>query len=153
MHEQRIGSELGMLSNLLKRQMACQPQDEEDSHVTGMQGMIIHYLAVADGDRFQKDVETQFRFRRSTATGILQLMEQHGLLRREPVPQDGRLKRLVLTDKALALDARIKKKFRDTEALMCAGISEADLATWFRVCGRIRANLEDYQRRASEGQE
>ena len=103
-----------MLSNLLKRQMACQPQDEEDSHVTGMLGMIIHYLAVADGDRFQKDVETQFRFRRSTATGILQLMEQHGLLRREPVPQDGRLKRLVLTDKALALDARIRERLRAT---------------------------------------
>ena len=153
MQEQTICGELGMLNNLFKRQMACQPQGEEISHVTGMQGMIIHYLSVADGDRFQKDVETQFRFRRSTATGILQLMEQHGLLRREPVPQDGRLKRLVLTDKALALDARIKKKFRDTEALMCAGISEADLATWFRVCGRIRANLEDYQRRASEGQE
>ena len=109
MQEQTICGELGMLNNLFKRQMARQ-SGEEFSKVTGMQGMIIHYLLVADGDRFQKDVETQFRFRRSTATGILQLMEQHGLLRREPVPQDGRLKRLVLTDKALALDARIKKR-------------------------------------------
>ena len=152
MQEQTICGELGMLNNLFKRQMACQ-SGEEFSKVTGMQGMIIHYLLVADGDRFQKDVETQFRFRRSTATGILQLMEQHGLLRREPVPQDGRLKRLVLTDKALALDARIKKKFRDTETLMRAGISEEDMDAWFRVCGRIRANLENYPRRASEGQE
>ena len=150
MQEQRIGSELGMLNNLLKRQMACQPQGEEISHVTGMQGMIIHYLSVADGDRFQKDVETQFRFRRSTATGILQLMEQHGLLRREPVPHDGRLKRLVLTDKALALDARIKQKLRETEELMREGISEEDMATWFRVCGKIRSNLENYQCRSSE---
>ena len=150
MQEQRIGSELGMLNNLLKRQMACQPQGEEISHVTGMQGMIIHYLSVADGDRFQKDVETQFRFRRSTATGILQLMEQHGLLRREPVPHDGRLKRLVLTDKALALDARIKQKLRETEELMREGISEEDMATCFRVCGMIRVNLENYQRKSSE---
>lgn len=150
MQERRIGSELGMLNNLLKRQMACQPQGEEISHVTGMQGMIIHYLSVADGDRFQKDVETQFRFRRSTATGILQLMEQHGLLRREPVPHDGRLKRLVLTDKALALDARIKQKLRETEELMREGISEEDMATWFRVCGMIRVNLENYQRKSSE---
>ena len=150
MQEQRIGSELGMLNNLLKRQMACQPQGEEISHVTGMQGMIIHYLSVADGDRFQKDVETQFRFRRSTATGILQLMEQHGLLRREPVPQDGRLKRLVLTDKALALHARVMQKLRTTEELMREGISEEDMDTWFRVCGKIRSNLENYQCRSSE---
>ena len=60
-------------------------------------------------------------------------MEQHGLLRREPVPQDGRLKRLVLTDKALALDARIKRSSRDTETLMRAGISEEDMDAWFRV--------------------
>ena len=150
MQEQRIGSELGMLNNLLKRQMACQPQGEEISHVTGMQGMIIHYLSVADGDRFQKDVETQFRFRRSTATGILQLMEQHGLLRREPVPHDGRLKRLVLTDKALALHARVMQKLRTTEELMREGISEEDMDTWFRVCGKIRSNLENYQCRSSE---
>ena len=150
MQEQRIGSELGMLSNLLKRQMACQSHGKEIDHVTGMQGMIIHYLAVADDDRFQKDVETQFQLRRSTATGILQLMEQHGLLRREPVPHDGRLKRLVLTDKALALDARIVQKIRSTEELMREGISADDLATWFCVCGKIRANLENYQRNSSE---
>ena len=36
---------------------------------------------------------------------------------------------------------------------MRAGISEEDMDAWFRVCGRIRANLENYQRRASEGQE
>lgn len=92
----------------------------------------------------------QFRFRRSTATGILQLMEQHGLLRREPVPHDGRLKRLVLTDQALALDARIRERLRATEALMRAGISEEDLNTWFRVCGMIRANLENSQCKSSE---
>ena len=150
MQEQRIGSELGMLNNLLKRQMACQPQGEEISHVTGMQGMIIHYLSVADGDRFQKDVETQFRFRRSTATGILQLMEQHGLLRREAVPQDGRLKRLVLTDRARELDAALLRRIREEEDRMRAGISEADMAVWFRVCGQIRANLENYQSNTSE---
>ena len=152
----RIGAEIGMLHNLLRRQMACMIEKSTDSaNVTGMQAMIVHHLILREkeGDLFQKDIESAFQMRRSTATGILQLMEQHGLLRREPVPQDGRLKRLVLTDKALALDARIKKKFRDTETLMRAGISEEDMDAWFRVCGRIRANLENYQRRASEGQE
>ena len=150
MREQQIGAQLGMLSNLLKRQMAFRHQDSGDSHVSGVQAMIIHYLAAAKEDKFQKDVEMQFRFRRSTATGILQLMEQHGLLRREPVPHDRRLKRLVLTDQALALDARIRERLRATEALMRAGISEEDLDTWFRVCGMIRANLENSQCKSSE---
>ena len=150
MREQLIGAQLGVLSNLLKRLMAFQRAGAADCHVTGMQAMIIHYLAMADGDRFQKDVETQFRFRRSTATGILQLMEQHGLLRREAVPQDGRLKRLVLTDRARELDAALLRRIREEEDRMRAGISEADMAVWFRVCGQIRANLENYQSNTSE---
>ena len=150
MREQLIGAQLGVLSNLLKRQMAFQRAGAADCHVTGMQAMIIHYLAMADGDRFQKDVETQFRFRRSTATGILQLMEQHGLLRREPVPQDGRLKRLVLTDQARALDAELTQRLRQTEERMRRGIGEEELAVWFRVCGKLRANLETDPRTSSE---
>ena len=153
MQERQVGAQLGMLNNLLKRRMASWAADSELSRVTGMQAMVIHYLAVADEDRFQKDVEMQFGFRRSTATGILQLMEQHGLLRREPVPQDGRLKRLVLTEDALALDAEIRRRLQLTEAHMREGISEAELETWFRVCDKIRGNLENIQRKASEGQE
>ena len=153
MQERQIGAQLGMLNNLLKRQMACWAADSQTGNVTGMQGMIIHYLASVGGDRFQKDVETQFGFRRSTATGILQLMEQHGLLRREPVPQDGRLKRLVLTEDALALDAEIRRRLRLTEEQMREGISAEELDTWFRVCGKIRGNLEKFQCKASEGQE
>lgn len=151
MCDQHIGAEIGMLGNLLKRQMVCHSGRAEPDHATGMQAMIIHYLSGAQEDRFQRDIETQFRFRRSTATGILQLMERRGLLVREPVPYDARLKRLVLTDKARALHQQIHEKLLRTEQVMREGIDEQDLAVWFRVTGQIRANLENYQRKTSEG--
>lgn len=152
MEGRHIGAEIGMMGNLLKRQMVCHNDRTEPDHATGMQAMIIHYLIDAQEDRFQRDVETQFRFRRSTATGILQLMERRGLLLREPVPYDARLKRLVLTDKARALHTEIHRQLSQTESVMREGIDEQDLAVWFRVSGMIRANLEHYQRTASEGQ-
>ena len=89
----RIGAEIGMLHNLLRRQMACMTKKSANSaNVTGMQAMIVHHLILREkeGDLFQKDIESAFQMRRSTATGILQLMEQHGILRREPVAHDGR---------------------------------------------------------------
>lgn len=152
MCDQHIGAEIGMLGNLLKRQMVCHSGRAEPDHATGMQAMIIHYLSTAQGDRFQRDVETQFRFRRSTATGILQLMERRGLLVREPVDYDARLKRLVLTDKARALHQQIHDQLSQTEEVMREGIDAQELAVWFRVTSQIRANLENYQRKASEGQ-
>lgn len=151
MGDQQIGSEIGMLGNLLKRQMMCHTGKAEPDHATGMQAMIIHYLSTVPGDHFQRDVETRFRFRRSTATGILQLMERRGLLVREPVDYDARLKRLVLTDKARALHQQIHEKLSRTEQVMREGIDEQDLAVWFRVTGQIRANLENFQRKTSEG--
>ena len=83
--------------------------------------------------------------RRSTATGILQLMEQHGILRRESVAHDGRLKRLVLTDRARAMDERITERMAQMEQLLRRGITEEELKGWFSVSEKIRSNLEQYQ--------
>ena len=149
MCDKRIGTELGMLNNLIKRRMVCTTGKDEMANITGMQAMILWFLMQAKEERFQRDIETYFRIRRSTATGILNLMEDHGLLRREPVEQDRRLKRLVLTDRAKALYERIQQAMAQTEALMEEGIDPEELAVWFRVSEKIRANLEKYQRKAS----
>ena len=141
----RVGAEIGMLHNLLRRQMACMTENSEN--ITGMQAMIVHQLIMHEkqGDLFQKDLETAFQMRRSTATGILQLMEQHGIIRREPVEHDGRLKRLVLTEQARAMDKRIGERMEQMEQLLRQGLTEDELKGWFAVCEKIRSNLEQYQ--------
>ena len=144
----RIGAEIGMLHNMFRRQMACMTEKSENSaNLTGMQAMIVHHLILHEneGDLFQKDIETAFQMRRSTATGILQLMEQHGILRREPVAHDGRLKRLVLTDRARAMDESINERMEQMEQLLRQGITEEELTNWFAVSEKIRSNLEQYQ--------
>lgn len=141
----RIGAEIGMLHNLLRRQMAC--MTEKSENITGMQAMIVHHLIMHEnqGDIFQKDLENVFQMRRSTATGILQLMEQHGIIRRESVEHDGRLKRLVLTEQARAMDKRIGERMEQMEQLLRQDITEDELKGWFAVCEKIRSNLEQYQ--------
>ena len=141
----RIGAEIGMLHNLLRRQMAC--MTEKSENITGMQAMIVHHLIMHEnqGDIFQKDLENVLQMRRSTATGILQLMEQHGIIRREPVEHDGRLKRLVLTEQARAMDKRIGERMEQMEQLLRQDITEDELKCWFAVCEKIRSNLEQHQ--------
>jgi len=144
----RIGAEIGMLHNLLRRQMACMTEKTANAaNVTGMQAMIVHHLIIHEnqGDIFQKDLENVFQMRRSTATGILQLMEQHGIIRREPVEHDGRLKRLVLTEQARAMDEYITERMKLMEQLLRQDITEDELKGWFAVCEKIRSNLEQYQ--------
>ena len=135
--DDRIGAEIGMLHNLLRRQMACMTEKTANAaNVTGMQAMIVHHLIIHEkqGDIFQKDLENAFQMRRSTATGILQLMEQHGIIRR-----------LVLTEQARAMDEYITERMQQMEQLLRQGITEDELKGWFAVCEKIRSNLEQYQ--------
>ena len=69
---------------------------------TGCHSFALRFFAEnADRDIFQKDFEEEFSIRRSTATKILQLMEKNGLIERQKVESDARLKKIVLTNKAL----------------------------------------------------
>ena len=63
--------------------------------ITGTQAFIIDYLYTAEKrgvDIFQRDIERQFGIGRSATSGMLQLMEKNGMIRRTSVPQDARLR-------------------------------------------------------------
>ena len=62
---------------------------------------------------FQRDIEREFSITRSTVTNILQLMERKGYIERRSVPQDARLKKLVLTEEENAELMRLLNKLRD----------------------------------------
>lgn len=92
-------------------------------------------------DVYQRDVEKHFNIRRPTATNMLQLMERKGLLIREPVPGDGRLRKIVLTDHARELGAKMHDEIQHIAAMMVEDIDLADLEIFFHVCEQISHNL------------
>ena len=81
--------------------------------------------------------------RRSTATGILQLMEKNGLILRENVASDARLKSLIPTKKAEQLDAQIGELLRQTERRLTQGLSDEQLALFRDSATRMSANLDE----------
>ena len=97
-----------------------------DEGLTGSQRHIMKFilLRTLHTDVYQKDIEEEFRIRKSTVTGILKLLEKNGFIRRESVPQDARLKRIVPTARAEALRPQILEQLGRTEALLMEGIPE-----------------------------
>lgn len=138
-----VGMEIKALSNLFKRQLEAIGCCSMENAPTGVQGMVIHFLADNQGKRdiFQRDIELLFSMRRPTATGILQLMEKNGLLLREPVDYDARLKRLILTPKALHFHEEITRKLQAVEELALRGLTPEEIDTFFRLTEKIRQNL------------
>lgn len=139
-----VGMEVKAMANLFKRQLDRRGTLSEDAP-TAMQGMVIHFLSVHQGERdlFQRDLERVFSLRRPTATGLLQLMERDGLLLRESVPYDARLKRLVLTPKALRLHWEITCRLQEVEALAIRGLTEEEIDQFFRLADKIKQNLSE----------
>ena len=138
----RIGFEIRTVHNLIKRNMDSKKPPELNA-ATGVHGWVIHYFYKnRDHDTFQRDFETHFSIRRSTATQILKLMETNGLITRQPVPYDGRLKKIVLTEKAIEIHNKIDKNMDEMEETLTRGITPEEEDTFYRVLDKIKANLE-----------
>jgi DNA-binding MarR family transcriptional regulator len=135
--------EVRALTNIFGRRIDRALAEDSADNPTGMQGFVLGYLSrKRDVDVFQRDVEAEFRIRRSTATGILQLMEKNGLLERESVKHDARLKKLVLTQKAIRQRENVVRIIHELEARAESGLTREEIATFHSVIGKIRANVE-----------
>lgn len=84
------------LHNVVNRYLrVTRPEEAED--VSNGNVDIIVYLARHDNEEiFPQDIEQRFGVTRSTSSRVLGLMEQKGLIARESVKRDARLKKIVL---------------------------------------------------------
>lgn len=135
------GASINLLSRKVKKHLNA---TLADLGVTGVQSRVMHYILMhcKDGPVFQKDVEEAFGLSRSTATGILQLLEKNGVILRESVESDGRLKSLVPTRKAVEMDAQVRASVRKIEKLMTRGISSGQLELFYETITKMSANLD-----------
>ena len=83
----------------------------------------------------------EYGIRPSTATELLKQMEKNGLVVREPVAYDNRLKKIVLTDKALIYRQQVIEDLTELEKKLVKDISEADLEIFFQVIEKMMDNL------------
>ena len=137
--------ELHRLCHLMDHQIASMGGDEHE--LTKAQCRILHFLNDNRGkDIFQRDIEDRFKIRRSTVSVMLSSMESRGYIKRLSVEQDARLKKIVLTQKASALDDQIKENIESYDRLLTEGLNEQELAQFFDVIDKIRRNIEKKER-------
>lgn len=142
-NEKSIGREIRKTNNMFKRRHMNSEFHKQIQNITGTNGWIIGFLADnSDRDIFQKDIEEIFSLRRSTVSNMVQLMEKKGFIKRESVDYDARLKKLVLTQKALEIHKAILKDVEENEKKIKNGISEEELKIFFDVIEKIQKNIE-----------
>ena len=129
---------INKLSNKLRRKIDAFPSREAFS---GSQGRVLHFVLAQGRDVFQKDIEEEFSLRPPTATQLLKKMEQGGLIRREVMADDGRMKRIIVNEKALQYKDVVIADITRLEEELIRGIPQEEMDVFFKVVGKMMENV------------
>ncbi|MBO4378097.1 MAG: MarR family transcriptional regulator [Clostridia bacterium] len=144
--ERYIGAELRRLSNLSCRYFERQAGKRQTEAITGTNGWIIGYIGRREerGEVvYQHDLESRFGITRSTASKVVSLMAQKGLVEQLSVEGDRRKKQLRLTRKAREVTQMMNEDRRHFEQMLRRGFSGEELETLFSFLDRLHANLSE----------
>ena len=146
MNTDRIVLELRSLNNMIRRYFESSSRRREIESVTGNNGWIIGYLADHQGqDIYQRDIEEHFTITRSTTSKVLSLMEQKGLIQKQAVAQDARLKRIVLTPKAWDIREIMLEDRNQLEETLLQGFQPEEKAAMLAYLRRMKEIISEMQ--------
>ena len=138
-----VGRDIKRVSNCIRRSFSGICKDVSGEEITTSNCWLLMYLFDHSGeDVFQKDIEEKFYIRRSTSSSIISLLEKKGYIERVSVERDARLKKLVLTEKALEICDEVNKRTIEFEESLTSGIPEDELDTFYDVLAKIQKNAE-----------
>ena len=149
--EETVHNELRSLSHIIYRFIENLPNKKKIESMTGTNGSIIGYIAENSGhDVFQKDIEKAFGITRSTASKVINLMEQKGLVERQSVSRDARLKKIVMTDKSKAVSHLMAEDMALVEGILTEGFSPEEKEALCDYLKRMKQNLINYHLKEKE---
>ena len=140
---QVIPAQIRRVDNLIFRKINQFARENNVEQATPMHGWIIEYLyRHRDAAVFQRDIEREFSITRSTVTNILQLMERKGYIERRCVPQDARLKQLVLTEEGIRFHENTIRSFHQTDDYVAGLLTEEENTELLRLLNKLKEGLQ-----------
>lgn len=141
--EQSISIALRALEHAVSRKAEMIIGDRGSYALSSTHIWVLAFLAQhQEQDIYQKDLEAHFGFTRSTASKLVNRLEERNLVQRHPVPHDARLKKLILTDDARKLIEELTIRSREFEAVLTAGFTTEEKAQIKRYLERLKNNLK-----------
>lgn len=117
--------------------------NSEENKIPRGQGMMIGYLCSHTMENvYQKDLEEAFSISRATASTMLKSLENNGYIQRIPVKEDGRLKKIVVTERAVEHEKKVRGTIDHIEDIMTNNFTKEEIKQFDQYLDRIISNLE-----------
>ena len=144
MQKKSLGMELVGTANMIKRKtFESVRSDIEDGPTKNQHWFMVYIWHSSDQEVYQKDLENNFRLRRSTVTEILNNMEKKDLIIREVSKSDKRVNKIRLTQRAIDLCVDEDKKIKEINALLERGITDKEREVFFAVLEKMQRNMQE----------
>ena len=111
--------------------------------MTPAQTHVLRYLRQNGGQMPQRELLENLKVKPSTVNGILDRMEEKGLVERSVSGTDARQRVVALTPAGLEREAEAKQSFLEAEALIAKGLTEKETETLRTLLERVIHNLEE----------
>lgn len=137
---QALGPMLGRAAHLARARL-----DVRLAHydVTPAQMHVLLYLGRNGGQVPQCELTAFLRVKPPTANGILDRLEEKGMVVRSVSGTDARRRLITLTEKGSRQQALFHRHFQEAEQQMVRGLSAQEQETLRRLLSRVMENLEE----------
>ncbi|MBR2027626.1 MAG: MarR family transcriptional regulator [Oscillospiraceae bacterium] len=118
----------------------------EDTGLNGLQARILGFIDKNDRagrSVYQRDIEMEFKIRRSSVSSVLDTMEKNGYVLRCQSRQDARLKQLVLTEKAKQMGQHHRDVIDAFEKNLIKNMSAQETETLKILLNKVLCNAVD----------
>lgn len=136
-----IGKIINRISNRLQR---FSPDTQNKLGIGQAQANILRFLLLETAKRsiYQVDIEKEFGLRPPTVTETLKTLEKKDLIRRIPDEDDGRKKKIIITEKTLSMDDGVKWQVEKSEKVLLQGITKEEQEQFMKIAKKMLHNLE-----------
>ena len=105
--------------------------------------MITRYLFKNSNRKiYQKDIEKDLPFRKSTISGIIQTMIKNNIITTISSKEDARSKEILLTENGIKINKEIEENILKFDKILKNNINSDDLRIFFKVTKQIQENLK-----------
>lgn len=140
----KLGLEIGRIQNIIARKIDIVLSNNFNGQLSSTQILIIDYIMISNSktDIYQKDIERDFKLTRSAVSLSLNSMEKKGFIVRQGVEKDGRLKKIILTEKAKCLHTQINSIISEIESKIAENLSDEEVQSFLKTLNKIKNNIE-----------
>lgn len=144
MGKDKVTLELIKTVHLIKREIDGAISSGINKEISVPQAHVISFVyeRAKEVDVFQKDIEEAFELHRSSVSLMISNMEKNGLIRRVPVKEDARLRKIVLTEEALKYRKEAMELIAQANRHIMENITEEEKHILLEVLMKMQQNLK-----------